>query len=567
MDLFDPDLYSGYLNSSIKLPPEDVYNCSASNEIRPSLHTCTHYTSCPLTGNLIEHAANFNRTWTAKHSLCKVRKTFHDPTATANVVFLGGSVTAGVSAKGCCCEPDLDTKCKSTSEIQVFYCDSKSHRAESYICRWHFYLYKWFKTKSMGNVNYVDFSGTGRSIIYYQEAFSREMKLHNIERFTANDIIFVDTSVNDALFFSMPVKQAERLAAIETLVRRIFLTYSTQPDETGKVGDAGWPTIIFLEHYVRAARNEDLGLTDYTADYRKIAAKYKLLVWSYKDVLNMDSFMQLSEKYPFINCANFGCTNDIHISWYVHLFYADMLGAILKREFHRCYSASTTDGMELEGFRSEEDIRDILNLKSEVKKTDFCNDSVPPLLEILSQDVYNNQNKFDGKYSSKPIGSWKIGQESKGRTGWIDKRQNPEHDEKDSLDPHFYSVLTFNLDSVPNSKYGVVKLEYLKTYENAGAVQVLVCDEDAGILDGLWRDFDEFHYSYPTFTSFTFSFAKCIENSNKGTVEIRHLTRVGIENENEYRENLALSTNYTARGDMKFKLISIKVCEMISTEH
>lgn len=564
MDIFDPELYRNYTRQDPGYPvdPSLVFNCTSSQT--SIMHACSSLTRCPLNARHIEIAANTDRNWTGKHSLCTLRRALHDPDSVINVVVLGGSVTYGVSAAGCCCNPAVDLKCSSTAmPYNKRYCHDGGHRAESLFCRWHYFFHRFLKNKSLGTVRHIDFSGSGKAATHYVESFNRNMMMHEIEKFGPNDLILVDTSVNDAVFYSHPTRQGERIYALDALVHRIFRLYS-QPD--------AWPSVILLEQYPMESNQEDWQLgTSYTRDYRTIARKYSLPVWSYKDLILSKELEDIRAKQgsnSYVEYARFHKSQDVHVSWYVHLYYADVISALMEKEIHACFDSKNGSTARS---RTPADMQRINGSSVQEKHLGACTVKDSEALLLRSAASFLDGKGGAGAYASVPEGSWRVYDEAQGRAGWIRQYADNKTDGVESSFPdpnnvRYSSSLIFPLERAPKPHVdGQVLIEYLRTYDNAGAVYLVLCGADIGIVDALWQDYQRYKYSFPTFSSIRVQkgvIDDCLKlPPSQQVLELRHMTHRGIEWENGQRENLNLPLDAAARGTMKFRLASVKVCQ------
>ena len=176
-----------------------------------------------------------------------------------------------------------------------------------------------------------------------------------------------------------------------------------------------------------------------------------------------------------------------------------------------------------------------------------------------------------GNYSASPASSWAIREERPGKFGWIS------HHNESSITSN---SLFFSASHRPSSMYTatelgmlkstrkvslLVQLQYLKTYTNAGLVELYVCDKKVGSIDALWAD-EHMRVS----VSESFSASVSIDLSSiiqqdrwcpAAAPDERALPLVRVEHVNlaSYPKT-AGNANMLKRGHEKFRLISILVC-------
>jgi hypothetical protein len=118
----------------------------------------------------------------------------------------------------------------------------------------------------------------------------------------------------------------------------------------------------------------------------------------------------------------------------------------------------------------------------------YCGLKATYALEIFSTDVLN-QHPVTGAYV--PSDGFALVTERNGKVGWASELATPE-------DTH---TLTFEFPAAIALEGGhaswLLDIRYLRTYENAGVAQILLCGNpiDGGVLDGLWADPEKFRFS------------------------------------------------------------------------
>lgn len=94
-----------------------------------------------------------------------------------------------------------------------------------------------------------------------------------------------------------------------------------------------------------------------------------------------------------------------------------------------------------------------------------------------------------------------------------------------------------------------VQIMYLRTYFNAGRVEVRLCGVHVATLDALWEDHETNRVSIPEWKEVRLVFPECVT---------RNYTYPRIEFTHKYDER---DREYgTVRGNHKVKILSVKVC-------
>lgn len=161
---------------------EQIFNCTTAMDVFPpnkrlssfvfKMLQCPVNTRCPIGQVDVETARSAMLAWNYSHSLCKMKDAINkrDP---VKVLVFGGSVTAGMSSWGCCCDRNFDSKCPKAEDLwpaagqaPTHQHDSRNH-PESYCnfdgqdnnpkgataCDWTGRLHRWFKTRGMDSVS------------------------------------------------------------------------------------------------------------------------------------------------------------------------------------------------------------------------------------------------------------------------------------------------------------------------------------------------------------------------------------------------------------------------------
>lgn len=578
MDIFDKKAYEKLISDrNDKTLNEYVFNCS-SIERNSIVHKCSTLTKCPIRENDVMNAIERTKSWNNFHNLCSIREKLHEPTEKINLIILGGSLTLGSGTWGCCCVKSIDKKCYDYGKYSksfffkdsAAYCGSESHELYGDVakeCSWPVYLYKWFKGKTLdASINLINLAESGSTSMYKSERVIDQLKRKNISHLTESDIIFIDHSVNDANSYNIKLNgnnfsYDQWVNGLESLIRRLYF-HSKQES---------FPTIIILEQFPYNSmrtpeyNNYDTSSPSYSNAYSYVARKYSLPLWSYKDLVTSDSLGDGVDYLRFQQIANDG----LHPSWFIHLYFADLIASIITLTFHECL-IDNINNIKSHVIPKKEQIYDKLPSPHSLLNTSYCSDSTPYL--HISGDMINNNrtNEIIGKYEYN--GTWFINgnHESKlRRSGFISSYFNRSYDE--------ISVLRFSL--IDNTKSwlnsetpSILKIHYMRTYLDAGVVDIVICHNYIGTLDALWADYE--HYKYTFNDIFTFDYfshhANYCLGINNPTIEIIHRYYSPdsssrnfdfLEDSNQYDNENKISKELSAREDQKFKLVSITFCD------
>ena len=500
---------------------------------------------CPLKEEFVDNSLKAQEAWIHNSVLCNLHKALPSKDVKAstnsevNIIVLGGSVTAGVSTQGCCTRPE---------------CTKAEYYEINNYCNWSAYLGRWFSTLG-SNIKTYNLAHAGYNSDTYKDKIVE--KLSTIRKnftFKKSDLVLLDISVNDAnTFEGSPAKMLTLERGLEALIRRIY--WLSEPNSM--------PTIVLLEFWPgeqSALANQTL----YTKAYRKIAHHYNITVWSYRD---STAQMYLANKQDNMMMHLAGRHNykesSGHAPWHVHMFYADYISATISKQLAECASPKA----KAVSYVSYPVITSPQSMPAPLlpHKMHHCDSSVPPLLSITAPQAFARQDKqiLDADtpvYHSQPADSWQLKEDKKGRPGFI-------HEFKGG--PGAQSRIIFHLNvthaqftSMPQPQ--MMQILYLRTYQNAGSVDVLLCGnflKDGRYvpvsLDALWADYFSFKISLPEIYSMDLTKENCSpeRRMDKGS---KYVTLELVHNHNPH----GASEEQTARGDQKFKLVEMKVCTL-----
>eukprot|EP01034_Spumella_vulgaris_P024925 gene24925-31321_t len=337
-----------------------------------------------------------------------------------------GYDSAGAFTQGCCTGPN----CPYTQ-------DDKSDQSFDMKCAWPHYLGRWMDSIFNATVETVNVAGHGATSQTVSDDFEDIMKRNQVQPFSDHDLIFLDLSVTDATLSSSEQRVGEMERALTSLVDKIFAHKAD--------GSRSRPTVILLE--METLDRQGVHSAQYLRAYERVARAHRIPIWSYRDAV-LNGFSQLQADSPetsqyvaYLRLNSLERANH-HPPWHVHLFYADLLAVVLLREFDVCDRSALDRGIT--SSLNDDNHSDIANVSRSV---DRCDKNAEPLLDIS-------------------------------------------YDKKDNN-----AALTFTLNITsqhlwhdPLSRY-LLRVRYLRSYTNAGVVDVLVCGHVISTLDALWSDF------------------------------------------------------------------------------
>ena len=552
IDVFDPKLYQSYLAKKSIIPASQVYSCTAREKDETKVHVCSTAVACPVKKYHVMKSMQSKEDWGWKHSLCKARDAMETSGTFSKIIIAGGSVTRGSVSEGCCCSSEVDKKCDKVSDEAIKACENPSPQ-----CPWPKFLKTWLN--SYGNTQLFHLTGSGHTSLINANELEASWQSTGIGELTSADIVLIDHSVNDGVACDYDPHRQNLQLGLEGIILE-FISRSKE---------GSWPTIIVLEHWPFPGDTMTNNFPpienrtyDYDITYRKVTAKYLLPMISFRDFawsLNKPEEETYRDYMLFLMNQHAG--GFIHPPWINHLFYADIIASALHHEFSQCNDpnklvlhARTPSQMDITKFAS----------KSLLKASPRCNDSAPVLLEIASKDLKASEN--EGVYTVSPEDSWPLASE-RGRNGWID--EDPPIDKSNSK---YVSTLTFTFPKFDEKKGYIIFITQMKTFLNAGVVDVYLCGKLLATLDALWPDYEDYRFSlsdvykfhyYPT----TSGGDKYCNLGSKGKLEFKRYrnspTTATVPNtkdqvileEHEHLYKLS-------RGTQKFKLYFAKVCEM-----
>jgi len=331
-------------------------------------------------------------------------------------------------------------------------------------------------------------------------------------KLSSSDLVLLDFSINDAAKLSVEDSAAVfRLQlCVEKLIRKL-LSFN---------GDSNNPAVVLLEHNpfesVERHSHSHMQLRDrykygYTYVYRQLARHYAIPIWSYHDVVHSEFAHQhhLQKKYIDIlqfkdTCALCGA---IHPAWYVHLFTADLYGSILLTEMLKCTSPTNSHHNSI--YNKNKHMKEVHENKSYNSQINRplpamlttlnasmiqCNQSIPPLLRISAEDIVLNRTHI-GSYHPHLSDStiFPVLEDRPGKFGWVDefpigfiggikRALHLQLRNSSELPPLLVDI--YNTETPM-----MLRIEYMRTYLNAGVILASVCGYWIGEnIETYWAD-------------------------------------------------------------------------------
>jgi hypothetical protein len=381
------------------------------------------------------------------------------------------------------------------------------------------------------------FGGSGCTSEIMAKSLQGYMREHGLEQFGPSDIVLVDHSVNDAIAVANEMELAIQIG-LEELIRGIF-----------HLSPRGLPNVVLLEQY---PHNDFQGLNavkgsqggSYTGLYRRLAAHYKLALWSYRDYIWAGS-SSLGQPHLIDALRRFGN----HPPWHGHLHVANIFAGCLLRSLESCSGSGAAHIAAPP--RVLADLPAPLCNHSQVE-TNFCDSTSPYALDVEPAEYASPENVTEFESS---LTGWTALADRHGEPGWIiNNRANA------SLATRKLSFIIRYPRNEAVRSYAI-KIKYLKTYVNAGRVVIYLCGKEIGILDTLSEDFATYKVSLPHYFLYkpiTFD-AECewLRTNRKA----RKLEFVYVSKNSKRKSGLGDSkARAVVRGSEKVKILGVQMC-------
>lgn len=331
---------------------------------------------CPVhSPNLVQlvHNKSFPG-WNISSSICRLRESLlHISNSSGsglsddvvNVIILGGSVTLGHRTEGC--------MHNTTSQWGVFP------------CAWGSLLQEWAE-KTDTPIKVWNLAQAGFSSGLMADYFSFYLLEKNIT-LKATDLIFLDHSANDAIQLGGNIYDNSLQVGVERLLFQIKLALTSSNVKANKLSKHRiplskykLPTVVMLEFYPLETAK------DYSLAYRAVARQYGLHVWPLKEALRSAAASRNQAPYVDYLQGKFGH----HMPWFVHLWYADYIVAMLMYSMQKCDSGREWNGLhEYQGSEviyTEEVGEPTPEAGDQLKP--MCNDALPRLVDAQAKSAF-----------------------------------------------------------------------------------------------------------------------------------------------------------------------------------
>lgn len=584
VDIFD----SSAINSK-------TYNCSSSED-PTTFHQCSAGGDiCPVQVENIMDALSPIK-WKVHSGICRFRSQVRkaDPRSMPTIHILGGSVTAGRYTAGCCC--DLDTKCPAGPNVtpaslqalatdQVAACSHYTpvDYSNGGGCGWVHYFSHWV-SKSMPGVRVKLLAMGGTTS---QSSFlSRPSSLFSANIVQPYDLILFDYSVNDQTQDGKNVRTIT--GAVEGFVR-YFMAKGFMP---GMVLIESWPHGEFIPFEFQRISGMEADTKGYSAAYRRVARHYNLSVVSYMNAVNSAYMTEYQPSFvSYAQWKHIELHRVEHPHWFAHILQGDLVAGSLATILRGCAARFT----DVTSFRAlfyslpeliqnaeNASIKDVIAHLPEPMELNnhfsACDDNI---LMQLEAPVEYSRGHTSGRavnvpystlnlstntllFNSKSWG-WSLTDDERNKPGFVSYMTKPSSSLAKALDNpcdtsgegsiHVMRIpIRFPPDDQEKKIGSYLRVEFLRTYENIGAVDVCMCGRHIGRLDGIWNHPEKRHYSIAQIAIFTVCDSLCPAMDSQSD------QFSGVSFVHRYVDD----DKSVHRGDrQKFKLISVMSCQQV----
>lgn len=512
--------------------------CIASRKFHCSISDNSF--QCPISDKNLDDAYQIND-WDTKHSLCHLKSNLISNTTKSKFIVFGGSAAVAMNVDECCCNPEISQECPKYHINECLKIPWTNRLNLHPGCAWSYRVYRWLKSLSAhGNIEFHNLAVSGSNTLSSANNFENLWLPLGKLVLNHNDIIFIDHSANDGNT-NDPKYAAEIRKAVHKLLQ--LLIFVSLPES--------WPTIIILHSY--------FGVADiYETMYSEAARIYKVPIWSYVNLVDLD--------INHIHFLNLTTPNrvDHHPNWHIHLFYSDMISALMNREFQFCNTnnSRTREIIDMKIPESERQYLPILCLYDQI----FFN--FIPTIDLIS--AHNSFGKAIILSNATIIkipnhnNTWKLYEDSRGKPGLIDE----DNDDTSGLCQNsiYASKLVLSLSKISNMDLNqqlILQISYLETYFNAGMMDIIICNQVFKTMDVLSHNFSTIRVSNMNTVNIQLNKEKMVKHcTDKSDFTIQFSRR--CFNSMEF-SNVEKDSNITeiaiARHRNKIKISGIKLCQ------
>eukprot|EP01038_Epipyxis_sp_PR26KG_P006493 gene6493-8927_t len=586
VDGLHPYPYDLYTISNMKYDV-DLIRCDSHSK-SASIHTCPlQLKECPIQQENIEDAIyQTNYLHIKPYYLCALSSKLNDPNATIVILLFGGSVTCGHLAQGCTCNKEKEPLCKQFNLKDLTESPTKELlTTDATYCQWSMYFKKWLYSISLAKIVFLNYCMPASNVAAVSPNLLLLMQKNGFN-YSSFDLALIDYSPNDAFHLWKRRGYYEIQVGMEEMVRKLLMLNEIKHDLHERISQ-GQGAVILLEMYPYSSYLNKTRLSahpvqfddnDYARIYHNLAKHYNIPIWSYRDVVWSDHIQTNQHKlYDIINFNNNeGTAENLHPPWHVHLFYADLLTSIMIKEMDRCNDTTATTTASKNTIDHKLTVRSKTTLPDRLFKPSMnasCDESFSrnPLLSMSSNDALHGKLMNNiGSLASSSDGTWRLYEDRPGKSGWISEFSNRSAVSNGS-EVHNLTFYTSPLSNFVNISSGILRedyalhVDYLSTYANAGKIKIMICGEQVGVIDSLWRDFKNYRVSTISHTIIPLKLMKTCHNIINSTVDYSQSHEViGIsfihQNKPECTFSPVCAQRSQSRLNQKFKLIELSLC-------
>ena len=442
-----------------------------------------------------------------------------------NIIYLGGSFTAGSGTQGSCFINGSDIK-------------SYTPRGDDWYCGWAGYFLRWMQSYLPNmDVNGYNLAQSGCTAYAMANRITEGFEMYNL-KLTKYDIIFIDHSVNDAELLGRDQTHVYVKNGIETLIRRII--HYCMDD---------CPNVIVLDQWAHLKGDEAYekppdSPNTVSGIYKNVAKHYNFPLWSFKDLIWSTFENDENMRLPLFGWGT-------HPPWHIHMFIANLYANIYLNITSTCGDDIKVDqkySMPLSTNSLPQPLYDVSSFSH-----NLCDTKKPIIIKSTAESTFHPDNvtAFEGNPELARVG-WRE---------YIDYHTVPGYI-INSLSAPENRRLRFNMTNIDNLHREVIqpdmiiKIVYLRTYHNTGKVKLSVCGKELYCsLDALFPGHHKYKVSVPEVFVYKLSsedYQQC--NSHKKEMNFEIIYDPTDEHDREFKHVKDV------RGHQKFKLMSVEMC-------
>lgn len=447
---------------------------------------------------------------------------------------------------------------------------------------------------------------------------------------TYRDMVFIDHSVNDDAVFGNAVQSKSIGKSLETIIRKLLLIGVGSGPNIFILNTA---TRVYLNSYIGMDSCKDLSkelvIKQYPTPprmqlfsdlYNSVGDHYHIPILSYRDLVWKYNSSETVGDVDFLTGLRIAGYSELHPPWYVHQLWADLIARSIELDWEeQCTSMHDTVSDSHTGSSAFSALVVSLNHhrpslpyllfnasdgRLRHQGESFCLKDIAPLLDEDSADLIGSTHTHSGSNhthsrlhfhehthrhshtvhlrsstgnASFISNGWRLVEERRKKVGWISELP------PDARETMVVQNLTFPLTvdmQLPDSNVSLSELWHkrviavhiyaLRTYFNAGSIDVHLCGSNLGSIDVLWEEYELLKVSMPELFSFMiaesnigggprsvrygFSYPHpCIDPKHPQTLVLSH---------KYYEDDHSIARNST----QKVKVMSVKACVVGTTD-